>query len=69
MSILLSLDDRPDGRQDIRALEEKEVMLRGGEVDVAGEVFEEFGAVLGEPGQDTEISLLQIFVWVEGGEN
>ena len=44
-------------------------MLRSGEVNVAGEVVEEFGAVLCEPREGAESALLQIFVRVEGGEN
>jgi signal transduction histidine kinase len=50
-------------------LEEKEVMLRGGEVDIAREVIEQFGALLGEPGEHAQGSLLQILMRVEGGKN
>jgi len=34
-----------------KPLEEKEVVLRGREVDVTAEHVEQFGPVLGEPGQ------------------
>jgi hypothetical protein len=42
---------RPTPRAPLEALQEKEVMLRSGEVDVASEVIEQLLAVLREPGQ------------------
>jgi hypothetical protein len=47
-----------DGEAYSTGLKEKEVMLRSGEVNVASEVIEEFRAVLGEPGEHAENSLL-----------
>ena len=45
------------------------MVLRRGEVYVAGEVIKKFGAVLGEPGKHAQRSFLQILVRVEGGKN